>query len=51
MSCRVREGTLSVILDDPGRTKDRKERLRGQMGVRSSEETAGWTIGPPDERE
>lgn len=34
----------------PGSTSGRKERLRGQMGVRSSEGTSGWMMEPPADR-
>ncbi|KAB8349529.1 hypothetical protein FH972_023555 [Carpinus fangiana] len=33
-----------------GSTRGRKLKLRGQMGVRSSDETSGWTMLPPLER-
>ena len=42
---------MRVILEEPGRTSERKERLRGQIGVRSREGMDGCTIGPPHESE
>jgi len=37
--------------DEPGRTRERKERLRGHIGVSRMECTDGCTMGPPDESE
>jgi hypothetical protein len=37
--------------DEAGKTKGRKERLRGQIGVRTRALRDGWTMGPPAERE
>lgn len=41
------ERTRSVMLDDEGNTSGRNERLRGHIGVRTSADNDGWTIGPP----
>ena len=43
--------TRRVMEDDAGKTSGRKERLRGQIGVRTRALSDGWTIGPPAERE
>lgn len=43
--------TRRVMEDEEGKTSGRKERLRGQMGVRTSAESDGCTIGPPALRE
>jgi len=48
---RLRSPIRSVTMDDEGKTRGRKERLRGQMGVRTSALRDGCTIGPPAERE
>jgi hypothetical protein len=37
--------------DEAGKTKGRKERLLGQIGVRTRALRDGWTMGPPAERE
>lgn len=39
--------TRSVIFEVAGNTKGRKERLRGHIGVNTSADRDGWTIGPP----
>lgn len=43
--------TRRVIDEDDGKTNGRKERLRGQMGVRTSALNEGCTMGPPADRE
>jgi hypothetical protein len=43
--------TLSVIEDVEGKTSGLKERLRGEIGVRSTAGVVGCTMGPPAERE
>lgn len=47
----VAQLTCRRIVDVPGSSKGRNERLIGLTGVRSKAETDGCTIGPPDERE
>jgi hypothetical protein len=49
MQCEGR--TRRVIDEDEGKTRGRKERLRGHIGVRTRALSDGWTIGPPAERE
>lgn len=43
--------TRSVIIEDEGNTRGRNERLRGQMGVKTSALSDGWTMGPPADKE
>jgi hypothetical protein len=43
--------TRRVIDEEEGNTRGRKERLRGQIGVRTRALREGWTIGPPAESE
>jgi hypothetical protein len=43
--------TRRVIEEEEGKTSGRKDRLRGQMGVRTRALREGWTIGPPAESE
>ena len=43
--------TRRVIDDEDGKTSGRKDRLRGQIGVRTSALKDGWTIGPPADSE
>ena len=43
--------TRSVIDDDDGNTRGRKDKLLGQIGVRTIALREGCTIGPPAERE
>jgi hypothetical protein len=43
--------TRRVIEEEAGNTSGRKDRLRGQIGVRTRALSDGWTIGPPAERE
>ena len=43
--------TLAVTEDEAGKTSGRKERLRGQIGVRTMALSDGWTIGPPADNE
>ena len=43
--------TRRVIDDDDGKTRGRKERLRGQIGVSTRALREGWTIGPPADSE
>lgn len=40
-----------MIDEEEGNTRGRKERLRGQIGVRTRALKEGWTIGPPAESE
>jgi len=37
--------------EDEGNTRGRKDKLRGQMGVRTRALRDGWTIGPPADNE
>jgi hypothetical protein len=46
-----RKFTRRVIDEEEGKTSGRKDRLRGQMGVRTRALRDGWTMGPPAERE
>ena len=39
------------MFDSAGRIRGRKERERGQTGVRRMADTRGWTIDPKEERE
>lgn len=56
---RIRSGTkgigprrtLRVTIDDEGKTSGRKDKLRGQIGVKTSALRDGCTIGPPAESE
>jgi len=48
---RERSPIRSVMQLEAGKTSGRKERLRGQMGVSTSAERDGCTIGPPAESE
>ena len=43
--------TLSVIFDVAGNTNGLNDKLRGQIGVNTSADSDGWTIGPPVESE
>ena len=43
--------TRNVITEDAGNTRGRKDRLRGQIGVRTNALNEGWTIGPPADKE
>lgn len=43
--------TRRVMDEDEGKTSGRNDRLRGQMGVRTSALKDGCTIGPPAESE
>ena len=43
--------TRSVIEDEEGNTSGRKDKLRGQIGVKTRALKEGCTIGPPAERE
>lgn len=43
--------TRRVTDEDEGNTRGRKDKLRGQMGVRTRALSDGWTIGPPADRE
>lgn len=45
------ERTRKHILDQPGRTNGRKDRLIGATGVNRRAFTEGCTIGPPEESE
>jgi hypothetical protein len=40
-----------VISDEDGKTRGRKDKLRGQIGVKTRALSEGWTIGPPADRE
>lgn len=42
---------MSVIIEDEGKTSGRKDRLRGQIGVRTRALRDGWTMGPPADSE
>jgi len=46
-----RTRTRRVIEEEAGNTSGLKDRLRGQIGVRTRALSDGWTIGPPAERE
>jgi len=43
--------TRNVIMDEDGKTRGRKERLRGQIGVNTKALSDGCTIGPPADSE
>ncbi len=43
--------TRRVMSDEDGKTRGRKDRLRGQIGVKTRALSEGWTIGPPADRE
>ena len=43
--------TRRVMTDVEGKTRGRKDRLRGHIGVRTRALREGWTMGPPAERE
>jgi hypothetical protein len=43
--------TRKVITDDAGNTSGLKDKLRGQIGVRTRALSEGWTIGPPADNE
>lgn len=40
-----------MTIEDEGNTSGRNERLRGQMGVKTSALSDGWTMGPPADKE
>lgn len=48
---RIRALTRNVMTDDAGKTSGRNDRLRGQIGVRTSALSEGCTIGPPADSE
>ena len=43
--------TRSVIDEEAGNTRGLKERLRGQIGVRTIALSEGCTMGPPADKE
>ena len=43
--------TRRVIFEVAGKTRGRKERLRGHIGVKTRADRDGWTMGPPALRE
>lgn len=47
----LRSPIRSVINDDDGKTSGRNDKLRGQIGVKTSALSEGWTMGPPAESE
>jgi hypothetical protein len=50
-SARFLDERARVRRQSPGRTSGRKDSERGQIGVRRREETDGWMMEPPEERE
>ena len=43
--------TFSVTIEEEGKTRGLKDKLRGQIGLKTSALKDGWTIGPPADRE
>lgn len=43
--------TLKTIVLSPGNTNGLNDKLLGHIGVNTSAEREGWTMGPPAERE
>lgn len=43
--------TFSVMIEEEGKTRGLKDKLRGQIGLKTSALKDGWTIGPPADKE